>query len=202
MNLLDYIIQENALGDKDKRMKIINRVIGNQITTSITITPQTPNFTSTADSIRFALSATSKPYDVSPLTVSKYLNLLCRMAEGEPCDIDLLKKIKIIGEVDKIISQNNVVPGTYEPRNSIGKLAIKAAWEIEQKTTKLASRDEVMTLLIDWAINGNKADLLVKADEFRSLVFWSTVNESKLKEYDLNACGKTLSKWKKSRKIP
>lgn len=85
-----------------------------------------------------------------------------------------------------------VIPGTM-PRTAIGKLAIKAAWKIECETQKRATAKMVIEKLQQ--LVEETTDL---AEETEKGVKWTTT-KGKQKEFDMDACGKALETWNKSR---
>jgi hypothetical protein len=89
------------------------------------------------------------------------------------------------------------LPGKL-PRIAIGRLAVKAAWEMEREKNQRASAKDVMSRLQQWADNGSESDVLKKSDmENRSVIWLTTKYEEK--SYTLEACQKTLETWNKSR---
>ena len=96
-----------------------------------------------------------------------------------------------------IPEKTNVIPGKL-PRIEIAKLAIKAAWEIEQKTKRTASAKDVMQRLQDWAEGGNEPEVLMRAEKNKRAVSWRTVKGAE-KSWDVQACGTALQRWIKSR---
>ena len=89
------------------------------------------------------------------------------------------------------------IPGKV-PRTGMGKLAIKAAWQIECKTQHPANANDVMTRLQGWANTKSESDVLLESRKDKHGVDWQTV-KGVTKLYDLGACAKALAKWKKSR---
>lgn len=89
------------------------------------------------------------------------------------------------------------IPGKLPPREA-GKLAIKAAWQIECETKRRASAKEVMTLLQAWADAGKESAILIKSLPSKRAVQWLTT-KGEYREYTSEACGKTLATWHKSR---
>ena len=89
------------------------------------------------------------------------------------------------------------IPGKL-PRTSIGKLATHVAWQIEQETNRVATSAAVMEQLQAWADDGSKPDVLLNSKKANRAVIWRT-KDGKTKQYDSEACGKTLSTWQKSR---
>ncbi len=96
-----------------------------------------------------------------------------------------------------IESQSEDIPGKF-PNNSIGQMAVKAAWDIEKKTGRAASNKDVMNLLQQWAKNGDHPAILIQPLPAKRAVMWMT-KDGKEKAYDEDACGKTLDTWKRSR---
>lgn len=88
-------------------------------------------------------------------------------------------------------------PGTVPP-HAVGKLAIKAANEIESQIHRRASAKDVMTLLQTWADTGEASAVLIKSLPAERAVQWMTV-KGEHRKYTLEACQATISKWDKSR---
>jgi hypothetical protein len=94
----------------------------------------------------------------------------------------------------------HAIPGQM-PRTANCKLAIEAAWELEKNNSqhRRPSAKEVMTHLCKWAQMGGKPDTLKSSGKDGRSVNWITSNGQE-KNYDIQALGKTLDKWNKSRK--
>lgn len=89
------------------------------------------------------------------------------------------------------------IPGKM-PKNANGILAIKAAWELENRLERRASAKAVMNLLIQWAQSGVKPDVLIGPGKDGRSVLWVT-DKGKEKPYTTEALGITLQKWHESR---
>lgn len=89
------------------------------------------------------------------------------------------------------------IPGKL-PRREAGKLAVKAAWQIECETKRRAGAKEVMARLQEWADNGKEPATLIKSLPDKRAVKWRTQKAGEL-EYDQQACATTLKKWNESR---
>jgi len=79
------------------------------------------------------------------------------------------------------------------PRTAIGKLAIKAAWQIECETKGPAIVDAVIQMLQEWV---EREDELL--EKIKGGVSWQTKG-CKAKNFDIEACTKALERWHKSR---
>lgn len=102
-------------------------------------------------------------------------------------------------EVKAEAEENNYrTPPGIKPRVGSRKMAIKAAWEIEFKSGRAASAKEVMSLLKTWAADGTEPNVLIESVKENNAVKWLTTKGAK-KTFDLEACGKTLETWNKSR---
>lgn len=106
-------------------------------------------------------------------------------------------------EVPTLKEFENNKPTAYKldgklPNTSIGKLAIKAAYEIETKLKRRATAKEVIEELRVWSKNGTFPDVLHKISHPKHGVYWIT-KTSKEKEYSLEACEKALKIWNESR---
>jgi len=91
-------------------------------------------------------------------------------------------------------SNNEIIPGKI-PRTGIGKLAIKAAFEIERETGKLASANQVMDKLHKW-IETEAEPILLEKEAYG--VIWMTTNQQEAR-FTIEACGKALKKWNEGR---
>lgn len=101
-------------------------------------------------------------------------------------------------ESDKTTKPNGAdIPGKL-PKVLSGRLAVKAAWEIELETERPASCDDVMNRLQEWAAKGTHPETLIEAIKGKRAVKWQTkAGDNKI--YDIDACSKTIEAWKKSR---
>lgn len=97
---------------------------------------------------------------------------------------------------DCLIELNNV-PGKM-PRTAMGKLAIEAAWQSELRTKRAATAKQVMKLLQEWADDGKEPENLLKSDKQNNAVIWIT-GKRVSKIFGIEACGKALETWQKSR---
>lgn len=83
------------------------------------------------------------------------------------------------------------------PKVAVGKLAIKAAVQIEQNTNRSASARLVIDMLQKWADLGLEPDVLLESNKAERGVYWLTSAREK-RLYKEEACQKTLLTWKKS----
>ena len=81
------------------------------------------------------------------------------------------------------------------PTTTIGKLAIKAAREIECETKKMATASKIIERLQEWVKLDDYPELLEKIPHG---VKWAT-KKGKVNTFDIGACEKTLERWNKSR---
>jgi hypothetical protein len=84
------------------------------------------------------------------------------------------------------------------PNVAVGKLAIKAAWQIECESKRVATAKAVIALLQEWADAGSVPETLICSDKPKHGVKWRTSKGAE-KPYDVEACGKALKSWLKSR---
>lgn len=84
------------------------------------------------------------------------------------------------------------IPGKM-PQTNIGKLAIKAAWQIECDTNKRATAKQVIEKLQAWT--ETEPEL---AETIPHGVKWTTT-KGKQKPFDIEACAKALETWQASR---
>lgn len=112
----------------------------------------------------------------------------------------LAVRIKATATKDKVVHDAGRIPVTKHdnppgkmPNGAIGKLAIKAAWEIECETGRPALVDKVIVKLQSWV---EQEDVLL--EKINGGVSWQT-NTCKAKDFDIGACGKALERWHKSR---
>lgn len=102
----------------------------------------------------------------------------------------------------KIVPRSNpsgdAIPGKM-PSVTIGKLAIKAAWQIEGETGKRATAKQVIEKLQSWVDHKDNTEAVAELiDKIPNGVKWVT-SAGKENSYDIGACQKTLETWKKSR---
>lgn len=90
------------------------------------------------------------------------------------------------------------IPGNL-PRIAVGRLAVKAAWEIELETGRAATVRRVMQRLQSWADEGKEPAVLIRLDRGKRSVVWRT-EDGKEKNYDEEACGKAIERWMQSRR--
>lgn len=93
--------------------------------------------------------------------------------------------------------ENPHIPGKL-PRVAIGRLAVTAAWQIEHEFKRAATADKVIERLQAWATDGEHPDILLRAEPRKRAVIWMTKKTGLEKDYDVDACGKTLNEWRKS----
>ncbi|TCW28645.1 hypothetical protein [Gulbenkiania mobilis] len=86
---------------------------------------------------------------------------------------------------------------SFQPKTSVGKIAVEVAWRIEQGTGRKADAASVMEELNRMASNGDRPDILIEPGV--RYVWWLTSKETK-KRYTLDACGKALQSWNAGRK--
>jgi hypothetical protein len=84
------------------------------------------------------------------------------------------------------------LPGRL-PRTAIGKLVIKAAWEIEWETKRVATVDAVIAKLQTRVDTEDALTAVIKNG-----VSWMT-GGLKVKDFDIDACSKALKTWHSSR---
>lgn len=148
---------------------------------------------------------------------NEYLHL-AQVAEGQARDLAIKKSLHKFGEALPLalrqqnlssakLQTNNVnsddievvkVNSTYTPRNAIGKLAVKAASEIEHETKVRASAKQVMERFQKWIDEKTETNYLIKFDKKNRSVTWNTENACEV-IYTVYACEKTLGKWNKGR---
>lgn len=93
---------------------------------------------------------------------------------------------------------DDAIPGNM-PHTAIGKLAIKAAWQIERKTGKRATNKQVIEKLQTWVDHKDNPEAVSElTNKIPNGVKWVTC-AGKENNYDVGACQKTLEKWNKSR---
>lgn len=89
------------------------------------------------------------------------------------------------------------IPGK-EFNVSSRRLAVKAAWEIECETGRAATDKATMERLQLWADAGKEPDVLLRSDRPNRAVKWLTTSRGE-RDFDIDACRKTLAEWMKSR---
>ncbi len=123
---------------------------------------------------------------------------------GKGCCFVEVSSIPFHDRTDQMATQQSLnedmpIPGK-PPRIAIRRLTIQAAWQIEQETKKRATAKEVMKQLQAWADKGEYSETLVSSDIRNKSVKWIT-DKGVGKKYSLEACGKALSDWYKSRNV-
>jgi len=102
------------------------------------------------------------------------------------------------GEAAKNTTPGDDIPGKL-PRTTIGKLAVKAAWQIEQATGKRAMARQVIEKLQSWVDHKDNPNAVAELTEkIPNGVKWVT-GKGKPNNYDMGVCEKTLATWNKSR---
>lgn len=100
--------------------------------------------------------------------------------------------------IENSINSANDDPLGKMPRTEVGKLTVKAAWEMECETGERTTADIVMARLQAWAnARPNNHPALIKVIPHG--VVWATKKERKEKKYMIEDCGKHLADWYKSR---
>lgn len=92
------------------------------------------------------------------------------------------------------------IPGKL-PSTANGKIAVKAAWQIECESGRRASGEEVMARLQHWADNGDEPGVLIRSNKKKRYVVWLTQKYEE-RDYSLEACQKTVERWNESREEP
>lgn len=125
--------------------------------------------------------------------LSDHINVLSKtqLNEIDKITIDSNSQLNQIAN-NKPVSQQKTPPGKL-PNIAIGKLAVKAAWELECKLDRRATADEVIKELQNCV---DKEDFLIEVIPHG--VKWMTA-KLKDKNYDITTCSKTLKLWNKSR---
>ena len=136
-----------------------------------------------------ALHSPAKPSDVIVWAKSKQLKLPKQFLEAHATG-------QVAPSTEPVATVEGM-PGKL-PLGGAGKLAIKAAWEIECETKRRASAKEVMTQLQAWATAGKESAVLTKSLPAKRAVQWLTT-KCEHREYTIEACQETLNKWNKSR---
>lgn len=122
----------------------------------------------------------------------KFVSAESSATSGAPESAGL--KIKATSSVDR----NDSTPPGKLPNVAGGRLAVFAAWKIEGEKQRAATQGEVMELLQTWADDGSHPETLMKSVKGKRAVEWKT-KRGKPRIYDIEACGKTLDTWMKSR---
>ncbi|MBZ0070007.1 MAG: hypothetical protein K8F26_14475 [Thiobacillus sp.] len=136
-----------------------------------------------------ALHSPAKPSDVIAWAKSKGLRMPKQLLDAHAAGQ--------VAPTPEPVATIEGIPGTL-PLRGAGRLAIKAAWQIECETKRRASAKEVMTLLQAWADDGKESDTLIKSLPAKRAVLWLTA-KSEHREYATEACRDTLRRWNKSR---
>lgn len=116
---------------------------------------------------------------------------------------DWLSEVELAGNAQatnsaKVEAVEVEIESSYVPRNAVGKLAVKAAIQIEKEGEGRATAKQVIDLLKKWAVDGDESDLRGINDLNKNVVVWITSKRA-IKDYTTQACEKTLEKWNKGR---
>ena len=108
MNLIEYLIEEDALGNQSKRSAIAGKILRSEIEATVAIYAQRPLIADTSSMIRQAMTQPAKPVYTSPLDLPKYKAELVKLAAWQDADFEVLRHIDICkthavgkGECDK-----------------------------------------------------------------------------------------------------
>lgn len=108
MNLIEYLIKEDALGNKSKRSAIAGKILRAEIEATVAIYAQMLPVADISSLIRKAMTQPAKPVHNSPLDLPKYKAELVKLAAGQDVDFEVLRHIDICkthavgtGECDK-----------------------------------------------------------------------------------------------------
>lgn len=96
--------------------------------------------------------------------------------------------------------EENPIESEYEPHNSVGKLAVKAASVFERLNKRRATAKDVIKKLQEWADAGSYPDVLLRTDKDKKWVVVWVTGDYEEREYSVEACGKTLGKWNLGRR--
>lgn len=95
--------------------------------------------------------------------------------------------------VQKTKHKDYATPPGKMPNVSIRRLAIKAAWEIECESKRMATANQVMDMLYSWL---EDEPMLIR--KIMHGIVWMTKKNTE-KFFYISSCGKALQEWHKSR---
>jgi len=116
---------------------------------------------------------------------------------GSELEADVVEQVVPAIVIVANTKANDEPPGKM-PRTGAGKLAVKAAWQIECETGRETTDQKVMGVLQKWATNGDEWELIKSIPHG---VIWATKKDRKEKRYMIESCGKHLSDWYDSRRV-
>lgn len=133
MNLIEYLIEEDALGNQSKRSAIAGKILRAEIEATVAIYAQRLPAADTSSLIRQVMTLPAKPVYTSPLDLPKYKAELVKLAAGQDADFEVLRHIDICkthavgkGECDKKAHIEYL-------KTVIDKLDEGATWKVIQK---------------------------------------------------------------------
>lgn len=135
MNLIEYLIQEDALGNQSKRSSIAVKILRAEIAATVAIYP--PGMSADAGTsalIRQALRQPSKPRYVSPLDSAQHKAELLKFAARQDADLGVLRQIDLCEAPGENRPNDSQKPHIAYLKTVIDKLGNKATWKVIQKT--------------------------------------------------------------------
>jgi hypothetical protein len=87
------------------------------------------------------------------------------------------------------------IPGKSQ-KTLMGKVMVKAAWEIECEQNRRATAQEVFSRLTQWIAEKRETDVLISIE--KRVIIWLNKGYGESK-YGIGACEKALERWNKSR---
>lgn len=115
-----------------------------------------------------------------------------RSIGARPAAVLLAAPTPPVDDADVSTTNNIAIPGKL-PSTTVGRLAVKVAWKIEEHTHRRAIASEVMPKLIATAKTGTDGTLFSVGKDGRGVV-WVTV-KGKEKNYSMEALQQTLETW-------
>lgn len=126
MNLIEHLIQQDAIGSQSKRSTLASEILRKEITSTVAIYPQMrPAGDSTSDLIRRALMEPTKPRYINALDSPKHKAELVKLAAGKDADFEVLNQIEIFEINDRADPEEKVKPvsrSAAHEKNIIGAI--------------------------------------------------------------------------------
>lgn len=94
MNLIEYLIQEDAIGNSSKRSTVASEILKEKIKATVAVYPPSKSG-DTQQLIRQAMKQETGVRQITPLNLPEYKAELVKLAAGQDADFDVLRRIDI-----------------------------------------------------------------------------------------------------------
>lgn len=210
MNLFEFLIKEDAIGDPEKRSAVARKILIGELKTTVVVYTSHLTFMDSSE-VRVALQNGDKCVFDS-IKIRRYRSAFEKMAVNGEFDPIVIKAVNVDESFVDFVRNDNIgrnlnldknrkekIPGKCG-RIAIIQIAIEIAWDIECETEKIATSKEVMKRLREMAQNGGCYSHVLKAPAAgKDAVIWGAHGGTESKEWTIRACDAALKKWIVSR---